>query len=1054
MNRVQLFINNKEIELNQSVIFSITRQFEDITNPTIIINDWSKTVEIPFTNRNNQIFGHIYCPDKVIVDGDEGADKVGVYFNPYLKLDMRLMYNGMPLMTGYAKMNSIKNSNGKGTYNITLCGELGKLFQEMRKITFDATAYPEGTGSTYYIDGSKYVEEYMNQDIIARSWTYGEQLTDVLVEKGQPNYEVTDIVGWAPNNAYNNGYDEKTFQVGEYSAKTFADVIDETYERNNKAMDGDTLIGDGLLPREIGEYRSYHQLPFVYFNKLFQMFQKKAEELTGYEFELDDEWFNPANAYWYREVMMLKKFDEDKNTTSQNAYPLTLGNLEWTTTYTGQTSSIKYNVHKNANLNCTRTGSSEQTAIYDFDNQRYVLEQTQNGSITNNMNPLTWKIAFSDGGWENYLYFGEKNALIINLKITGANGHVANKKVLVCDVDTNLNSTTYFPGFNENDYALIIRVPSDPDSHTTNRVNWNISFELNSFMDYYTFGSYAKYSIDAIWYNDEAVLKHMATDFRSGVVTMTFGSGLYSVVTKNTYAYRSNSYFTFNDLWNNDFNLFDIILNYCKMHRILVMVDDMRKKVIFIPAATYFKDYTIEDWSDKVDFGRDFTIKPLTFENKYVLFNYEDDDTKMDKNYVEKYGQKFGEKKIITEYNFNDETIELFTGITPSFVNTDNVLSWTNIYDNLDIKYSFPAEVYVYSKGSDKKYQDNFGALFFHCGLSQWDTEAKLHMRTTWISDDTDYQTSTNTYFYTQLNKYMTHTDTYPHLDVVFGDNMCIFQRPAECWTYNNNYSTKDGIYYNFWQQYINERYNVQNKILTCYINISPIDYYNFKFNKFVKIENQLYFVNKIYDYDMSSIAPTKVDLITIQDIAGYTENNYHGEYIIASEHQLTIPYDYYKKITIKSSGNWEIRSGDWTDFLTAIPTTGGAGETEVIIGSIDETVGGTLQFDLYSDDDEYIASTSVVCGVGGSSTLHVSQWYNEITVGNSTTVNITSNSPWHVMDEISGGNADVTLTPKVGGVGLTNVLIRSNSGTGVNDYYLENRSGDIVSFRINVVNS
>jgi hypothetical protein len=40
-------------------------------------------------------------------------------------------------------------------------------------------------------------------------------------------------------------------------------------------------------------------------------------------------------------------------------------------------------------------------------------------------------------------------------------------------------------------------------------------------------------------------------------------------------------------------------------------------------------------------------------------------------------------------------------------------------------------------------------------------------------------------------------------------------------------------------------------------------------------IENQLYFVNKIYDYNADSLEPTKVDLITIQDIGGYTRNNY-----------------------------------------------------------------------------------------------------------------------------------------------------------------------------------
>ena len=33
----------------------------------------------------------------------------------------------------------LKSANGEGHYNITLNGELGKVFQEMKKITFDST---------------------------------------------------------------------------------------------------------------------------------------------------------------------------------------------------------------------------------------------------------------------------------------------------------------------------------------------------------------------------------------------------------------------------------------------------------------------------------------------------------------------------------------------------------------------------------------------------------------------------------------------------------------------------------------------------------------------------------------------------------------------------------------------------------------------------------------------------------------------------------------------------------------------------------------------------
>ena len=99
----RLFIENKEIELDESVQFAITKQFEDLSNPTNIINDWSKTVSIPFTANNNAIFGHIYNPDRLIVVGNSDT-LTGIYFDPSKKLDMRLQDGDNVLMTGYAKM--------------------------------------------------------------------------------------------------------------------------------------------------------------------------------------------------------------------------------------------------------------------------------------------------------------------------------------------------------------------------------------------------------------------------------------------------------------------------------------------------------------------------------------------------------------------------------------------------------------------------------------------------------------------------------------------------------------------------------------------------------------------------------------------------------------------------------------------------------------------------------------------------------------------------------------------------------------------------------------
>ena len=121
---IRLFLNNKEVELNSSVSFAINKQFEDITSPADIKNDWSKTVQIPFSQSNNKLFGELFKVDRLIVEGD--STLMGIYFDPYKKVDFRLQWGDAIIMQGYAKnIDVVKSANGEGHYNITLNACLG-----------------------------------------------------------------------------------------------------------------------------------------------------------------------------------------------------------------------------------------------------------------------------------------------------------------------------------------------------------------------------------------------------------------------------------------------------------------------------------------------------------------------------------------------------------------------------------------------------------------------------------------------------------------------------------------------------------------------------------------------------------------------------------------------------------------------------------------------------------------------------------------------------------------------------------------------------------------
>jgi len=303
----ELYIENELIDLDDAVHFAITKEFEQVSNPTLVINDWSKSVSIPGTANNNRIFGHIYHPDMQIV-GSQGSP-IFVNFDPTKKLDMRLMYNGSLLLSGYAKIIEAKQSKGKIYYTCTLNAQLGKIFQEFANIRFDMPSDSSTTDDLkYVIDTSAFFTEVMDCSHMNNLWMHDQVQAGIYdaSDNINPYLQAYDIINFTPNNAYVDGFDYKTYQIDSNRSELFTDRLGYNQPSLISQIPADTIYPDGLKPREIGEYRTYNQLPYIYFNKLFQIVAKKAYDLTGYKFILDTDWFFQNNPYWYKSVVMLQ----------------------------------------------------------------------------------------------------------------------------------------------------------------------------------------------------------------------------------------------------------------------------------------------------------------------------------------------------------------------------------------------------------------------------------------------------------------------------------------------------------------------------------------------------------------------------------------------------------------------------------------------------------------------------------------------------------------------------------------------------------------------------
>lgn len=864
---IRLFIENKyEAELGDNFNVPLTKAFENLENPTQILNTYSKTVTIPHTQKNDRLFGFLFNPDRLTAK--ESTPLVGIYFDPYQKISMRLEWNDSVLLTGYLKVLSV---DSKG-YNCSLNGELGKVFQELKKITFDDTKYEGEDKTKYWIDGSQYVSEKITKDLVKFCWDSNGQSSLKLFKKGERGYRVSDIIGFTPNTSYNKDFTySNVWTKSDLRMHSFEDVLkgrkwdDNTSWENKVGVTANSVVSNGIKPMAYQNFVSYNQNPFIWWNKFWNIFKEKAEAVTGYKWDMNDAFFDDSNQFWSKSAIELMNRDEFAESKFLQIPALKITTNDITT---------KSAIFKNeANL-ITPVTTISPANVWDntSDDTQFVV----NANLTTVFVPkfstadskeVTVSLWYYKDILTNTEYY---SYLEFTLTFNTDNGDVTSSWFFV---DNSMVETFRA----SNPTANIIGVGSSSKISTGtagDTINFVVSTQLNMVVP----GKINSYN--AFWTkhcsgfpNGDGFENLFSWDSKTTVVedknALVVKGTIIDMSSYNQILYnrfRSNDKFTLNTLCNLDFTS---ILNYCKQFRILITADDINKKLIFRQQADYFKNYTISNWDNKLDKTKDFIITPVTWNKKYILFAYKDHPAELGETYKNSNGFTYGEKRIITRYNFNEETNELFKSWYSPLLFSPTYNYWNELYRDFSAYPYVYANKFLCCEDKDGKYKAISGTWFIPAF-----TNIDCPDRDTVIADDIDQMVAANSYCYTDINTVSITKWCTP--EVKFGDMLFLFNKPNISYVYKNDYYNNcKGLYDLFWAKYIAERYNTQNKIVTCYLKLTPSDYANFDFNHFITIENQLYMVNKIYDYDITNDESTKVDLITIQDIKGYTTNNY-----------------------------------------------------------------------------------------------------------------------------------------------------------------------------------
>lgn len=842
-----------KLDIPENIQLNITYSFSSLTSPTTIADNYSKTITLPGTANNNKIFGYIYKFEREITNA---YDILGFNYNPSKRVSYDLVVNDMLYQTGWMKLNKITQQLGDIKYDITLYGDISNFLYKLSNGDVDdaenkllySLSFPNNLSHQIskdtlksFIDNSNSLSGWMTY-IRANNGLYDEfESSKHLTKDASGNYVVTDIL--------------------------------------------DGLEFDELQKREC---RSYYQRPAL---SVKGIFDRIKHDETEFQLNLDESFFKDSNPYYSKSYMTLPLLSTYNNEATFDG-SIAQANIPINTNTVlniSSDTSIVYNNYVNADyLDGNKQISVEFEVSFDvklpneptdfkygysmfFDsdyhptlkvyyktrNNRYELEPFN--EICETLNPqkapekymygaAMFMPAYTNQGYSRFTYlgtyypnfYGKKDAIPVKFSIDLL-------KYNIVDEDGQIEVHITFPS---KVAAKAGSVAHYTDATFSNVKIWPIkqpdgtSNDLNEF-----YPASAGFIGKSLSVNIEQTL-------RSG--------------------YEVNK----DLLLDGETTQSQFLIDYCKLFG-LIFDTDKKGNLSLKTRNKYFEDYEILDWSNKLDYNQPIETNPLSFDTRYLTFNYGNSSGKYEELHYNKYGINYGELKINTGYQFNNDSKSIFEGIFNNTVmskETDRFLIDGALLVERNSDIVVPA---YFSRGEVNREAINtrFNLLFDN-GLVSLNGNDNYY-----ITDDSSYMLNedngggeycwldctkvTDLNITTSMNYYRQFSTLYNE-----GNTICSFdiRRPRENYANWNSvsYPNNVDIYSQFWQNYLNEIYNVNTKEISAYFKLSFSDMNAFSFKNFIVIGDTLFHPIKIENYNPLANSTTKVTLVKVNDINNY----------------------------------------------------------------------------------------------------------------------------------------------------------------------------------------
>ena len=291
--KVTLYIAGQPVDLGEGSLLLFNYAKDDLDSPAAVKNSYTQKITLPGSERNNRIFGSFVRSDRETLYDDDKYS--GAWFDP-LRQTPFILYreDGTIAESGYVKLEGVERKGVSVEYEVTLYGGLGSLLYGLTynadgdRLTLADLAYTDASDPEHELDFT------VGADAVRAAWArLGGDSTKAAM---------WDVINFAP--CYNG------IPSGDFTADR---AVCKASDCGLPVPDGLAASEGGLvlvdLPQEFTEWqtrdlRSYLQRPAVRMRRIIEACCDPANN-SGWEVELDPDFFNYGNPYWQDAWMTL-----------------------------------------------------------------------------------------------------------------------------------------------------------------------------------------------------------------------------------------------------------------------------------------------------------------------------------------------------------------------------------------------------------------------------------------------------------------------------------------------------------------------------------------------------------------------------------------------------------------------------------------------------------------------------------------------------------------------------------------------------------------------------